>query len=154
MKKQKLYDFSVGYLIIFLVTYAALFSLALYNLIATSRKITSSVFLVILAASFVFILIRFGILTAAVDGNGIRYRKQEISKENACFLAKYDTRFREPVIIVRRKDVDYFVLGEKEARKQSIIVQATDRNRKILGEFFGTPIDAVKKPKIKLGRRK
>ena len=149
VKKKKLYDFSAGYLAVFVISYFLLFALVLYNLISGAHPAGAGMALGVILITFIVIIIRFGFMTAEVWEDRIRKGKLIIKKSNAMFLSKYDVRFRESVIVIRDRSVEYVGMNRKERTKNSITVQATPHNRAILSGFFGVEIEEVRKPKRK-----
>lgn len=154
MKRKRLFDFSTSYLIIFVICYAFLFWITLYNLICSAHKIGSAIALSLVFASFIIIIVRFGFMCAFIEGDRLRKGKLIIEKSRSMFLSKYDIRFKEPVIIIRDKNTDYVGLSRKEISKKSITVQATARNCALLSVYFGTEIKSERKPKPIRKRKK
>lgn len=147
MKKQRLYDFSAGLLVLFFLTFGILFAITGYQLFTMENKVLPAVFFSVFLAGFAALIVRFGFFAAWTDGEKIVSGKLEIAKENARFKAQYDYRFSESIILILKKDVSYLGMSKKELAKQSVKVQATERNLRILGEFFGETITAVKREK-------
>ena len=147
MKYKRLFDFSAGYLAIFIISYTMLFAISLYNLISGEHKVGSAIAFGFFLATFIVVIVRFGILTVKVGEDEIVDRKFVIKKSGALFLSKYDLRFREPVIVIRDRNIEYVGMNRKEIAKNSITVQATKRNCAILSSFFGVAISAAEKPK-------
>jgi len=136
-EKTRLYDFTAKDFIIFAVVYFILFCFAVFTCV-NYLELTSFIFLAFVAASFVFIVYKFGINAVVLSSEGIRQGKKFILKENILWKEEYDARYRENRIIFKDKTVFYARLLKKEQKKFIISIQNKKGYAEKIKKFYNT----------------
>ena len=144
--KKRLFDFSAFDAVITCLAYAMLLTLFLYMSFTTEKNTLFVVISVLLGVSFLFLIFYFVILSVRLKENAVAQGSKTIKKKNLSYKVMYDTRFREDIILLRDKTVDYRELSEAMKKKKMIRVQATKRNLRLLSDYLGCSVSLPPKP--------
>lgn len=126
--------------------YALLLTLFGCTYFYSGHKALYGVIFLLLIVSFLFVLTYFVILSPHLESDGIHQGVKFIKKDDMLCTAKYDLRFKEGVVIIRRRSLDYTELNGKDKKKKTIRVQATRANLHKLGLYLGHPLEMPRKP--------
>ena len=146
--KKRLFDFSPAYAVITVSAYVLLTSLFGYVFL-TGRKVFYAVLSVLFLVSFLFVFVYFVVLSVQLTDEGVRQGDKRIGKKDLSCHTEYDVRFRESVVILRDKRIDYRELSSAAKKKKTIRVQATKSNLKKLGDYLGVTLEKPTAPKRK-----
>jgi len=145
--KKRLYDFSVGMAVVTLTAYALLLALFGYSYFTAARfKTLFGVLFVAFLVSFGFVFVYFVVLAPHLEKDGLHHGSKRIPRDDIACRTAYDLRFREGVIILRHRSIDYTELDAKAKKKKTVRVQATPANLKKLGDYLGRTLEAPAKP--------
>jgi len=152
--KTRLYDFTLGGMIVAIIDFVILFGIFGYNFITSDSKVRFGIALAVTAAALVFIVIRYMFITAVIEDERIVNGKFSISRKDMRVITKYDMRFSTSVILIMDDNIDYASLERKEKEKNMIILQATRSNCKKISNFIGSEITPAPKPKHSFFKRR
>ena len=147
--KKRLFDFTPAYAVIAIVAYSLLLTLFGYSYFS-GGGILYLVLFILFIISFLFVFGYFVVLSVKLDEDGISQGDKKIEKKYITYLAGYDSRYKESVILIRDKRIDYHELDKKAKKKKSIRVQATRANLMKLGEYLDCEIVLQPEPKHRL----
>ena len=148
MKRVHLYDFSVPAAIcaLFVFPFMIYFFLSffLYN-----GKVWGLIAAVLVLAGFIAVIYTFVLKAAVLDETGASYKTVHIPRGQLTVVSEYDSRFKEPVYLLRDVTKDYRGLDEKELAGVQIRVQATQANTGKLTDYTEKPLSPAKKPRYR-----
>lgn len=151
--KKRLFDFTPAYAVITVTAYALLLTLFGYSYFS-GRNAVFAVLFALFIISFLFVFTYFVILSVKLNEGFISHGDKKIPKEHITCLAGYDARYKESVILLRDKRIDYHELDKKAKKKKTIRIQATKANLQKLSEYLGYEIVLPPEPKHRLFSRR
>ena len=151
--KNRLFDFTPAYAVITVAAYSLLLALFGYSYFYGGNAVFAVLF-GLFVLSFLFVFVYFVVLSVRLGDDGISHGDKKIMRKDITYLAGYDSRYRESVILLRDRRIDYHELDKKAKKKKTIRVQATKANLRKLGEYLGQEIVLPPEPKRRLFSRR
>jgi hypothetical protein len=145
--KNKLFDFSPAVAVMTVTAYALLLFLFGFTAANARRPALFVVVFVLLAASFLLVLIYFLMFPAVLGEKAVTRGRRRIKRANLLYRLEYSRRFKEAVILFQDKKINYARLDKKEAARHTITVQATRANVKKLSANLGVDLSVPRRPR-------
>jgi hypothetical protein len=127
--------------------YALLLFLFGFTAANARRPALFVVVFVLLAASFLLVLIYFLMFPAVLGEKAVTRGRRRIKRANLLYRLEYSRRFKEAVILFQDKKINYARLDKKEAARHTITVQATRANVKKLSAYLGVELSVPRRPR-------